>query len=89
MIKREIILNYYNYGETYYGSYKGLRFAIAQAKGEEDVKLRISAWPEPFCYDKTDKEDMTVEEFPFTEEGYDLGITWLNLQYKGLKDKNK
>ncbi len=82
MIEREIILNYYNYGERYYGSYKGIRFAIERVGEKPDLQLRFTSWPEPFGFDHTDDDKKVVQEFPFSEEGYDSGIAWLNVEYK-------
>lgn len=82
MIDREINLNYYTYGETYFGSYVGMRYAIVMVKEDENQILRFTSWPEPFSYDKTSDDQKTIQDFPFTEEGYDTGVAWLNLEYK-------
>lgn len=87
MIEREIILNYYNYGERYYGSYKGLRYAIERIGDKPDFQLRVTNWPEPYGFEHTPDDKKTVQEFPFTEEGYDSAITWLNVEYKNLYSK--
>lgn len=82
MIEREIILNYYNYGESYYGSYSGMRYAIERVGEKPDFQLQITIWSEPFCFEMTPKEEMKSQRFDFTEDGYDQGILWLNEEFK-------
>lgn len=58
------------------------------AEGEKDAApaaevtvLRVTAWPEPYCFDATPDEQKIWKEFPFTEEGIVSGVEWLNEQY--------
>lgn len=84
MIKREMVLNYYNYGEQYFGSYHGMRYALVKAGDKDEPKLRATIWAEPFCFDVTPDDQKTIEEFGFSEEEYAKAITWLNHQYESI-----
>ena len=95
---------HYLYGEAYLGSYKGMRFRLAReplkkvfyspksewAKdGENDAYFLASVWPEPFSFEKTEKEKIKEERFPFTEEGLLLAVKWLNDSYESRKEEWK
>ncbi len=83
-------INYYLYGEAYLGSHKGMRYRIAReplrkcvfdneekARADSPV-LRVSVWPEPFCYEKTPEGDIKNESFEFSAAGLDAACEWLN-----------
>ena len=90
-------LTWYEHGEAYYGSHRGMRFRIARdpmddvalvpADKKGDAKFQIIIWPEPFSYDATPDEDKEMAEFPFTVEGKEEMIAWLNEQYRKQFDK--
>lgn len=87
MIDHNTILsfNHYKKGKPFTGSLKGLRYRIVKetAADEDDTdKFRVDTWPEPFCYEATDKDKIEVQYFPFDEKGYEDIITYLN--EKGL-----
>ena len=42
--------------EDYTGSYKGLRYMLRQEAVEDEKKLRVYIWPEPFGYEATPEE---------------------------------
>lgn len=84
MIKREMVLNYFNYGETYFGSYHGMRYAMVKVGNKEEATLKVTTWPEPFSFDVTPDEEKLVKEFGFTEEEYDQAVLWLNSQYESV-----
>ena len=86
-------LNHYAYGEAYFGSHRGMRFRVARnplenvsfRSREEQAKeacLSVSVWPEPYAYAKTPEEDITEQSFPFSEEGMDAAVQWLNEQWR-------
>ena len=70
--------------EDYTGSYQGMRYMLHQAEVEEEKKLQIYLWPEPFCFDATPKEQMISEILPFSEDGLAQGIDWMNEQYESV-----
>lgn len=75
------------------GSYKGMRYRMEKTsrpaegggEGEEETVLMVSAWPEPFSFDATPKEQILQESFAFDEEGIRSGIQWLNQTYDTVR----
>ncbi len=53
-----------------------------------ETVLRVTVWPEPFCYEKTPAEVKTVQDFPFTEDGVESARQWLNERREGEKWEN-
>ncbi|MBD5460351.1 MAG: hypothetical protein HDR26_05335, partial [Lachnospiraceae bacterium] len=45
---------------------------------EEGKKLKATVWPEPFCFQVTPEEKKTGKEFPFSEEGVEEAVEWMN-----------
>ncbi len=87
MITSEEILNFnfYTYKEPFTGSDKGMRYRVSMlAKGskenEEDL-FEACVWPEPFAEVFTEEEKKTYKSFPFTEEGKEEVVKWLNEQH--------
>ncbi|MBR5970276.1 MAG: hypothetical protein IK016_08025 [Lachnospiraceae bacterium] len=84
-------LSHYTYGEAYFGSLGGMRYRVAREPLEHvaykdpsvqaDALLKASVWPEPFAYAKTPAEDILEQSFPFSEEGMDEAVRWMNEQY--------
>lgn len=73
-------LHYYTYQKAFTGSLDGKRYRILrcrEAEEEADV-LKVWIWPEPFSFEHTDPEQMTVFSFPFSEEGYEQLLRCLN-----------
>ena len=69
------------------GSYKGMRYMLHQAEIEEEKKLQVYLWPEPFCFEVTPEEQKLTEFFPFSEEGLSQAIEWMNGQYETIRCK--
>jgi len=69
--------------QPYFGSYKGMRYKVAHPKPEEGEEnlLYVEVWPEPFCYEKADKDEITKVSFVYSKEGYDQIIPYLAEQY--------
>ena len=44
-------------------------------------------WKGPYCYAHTPEEERTVKMFPFSVEGQDEAIKWLNDQYIARKEE--
>lgn len=91
MISSEDILPYgrFKYSQPYTGSYQGMRYKIVHPKPEEGAEnlIFVEVWPEPNCYEKTDDEQKIKTSFPYSKEGYDEIIPWLNEIYESFKDK--
>ncbi|WP_051233870.1 hypothetical protein [Butyrivibrio sp. NC3005] len=90
-------LRHYDYGEAYFGSYKGMRYRLAREPLENVVftpvdqrskaSLLASVWKEPYAYGYMKKDDLTSEMFEISEEGFDKAIRWINEQYDMRKDE--
>lgn len=92
MISNEDILslNFYNYGNPFTGSYKGMRYRIIkqkEAKNDEGevmqpLGLLVVLWPEPFSFEKTEDALKQSRLFPFSEEGKEQAVAWMNEVYE-------
>lgn len=81
-------LIHYEYGEAYYGSCGKLRYRIAREPLENvhftppdkrgEACLRAVVWQGPFGYAATAEEGKTSRDFPFSEEGMQQAVEWLN-----------
>ncbi|MCR4738781.1 MAG: hypothetical protein K5886_00810 [Lachnospiraceae bacterium] len=82
MIDKKDILsfNYYNSLKPFTGSDRGMRYRIIKIKGDEETapSFKISVWPEPLCYEKTDRSGIIETVLPFTQEGYEEIVPYLN-----------
>lgn len=80
-------LPYVNRG-VYTGSYKGMRFRMCKKETEEKGKyLETVIYPEPFSFDATSEEEKQTNEFPFTGEGFDEAVAWMNEEYEAQKER--
>ena len=85
-------LMHYEYGEAFFGSYKGMRYRLAREPLEnvkfvpidkrEPATLMATVWPEPYSYGVTDKNLMTSEHFEVSQEGLEAAVAWINQQYE-------
>ncbi len=81
-------ISHYEYGQAYFGSCDGMRYRVARnplanvifepAEKRVGEMLRASIWPEPYGYAHTDPELIKEEDFPFSAEGLDDAVRWLN-----------
>ncbi len=70
----------------YTGGSCGMRYMM---KKSGDGEMEVSAWPEPLCYSKADKETMIKKNFPLTKEGKEEAVNWLNeLQAEKFANEN-
>lgn len=69
--------------ENYSGSHAGMRFYLIKA---DDI-IRTCVYPEPWCFEKTPEEDKIWNEFPFSAEGLEQALTWINDCYEKDIDK--
>ena len=71
---------------VYTGSYQGMRYRLRKvAKEEEGTFLEAVIYPEPYSFEATAEEKKTYKEFPFTQEGFDEAVRWLNEVYESGK----
>ncbi len=59
-----------------------MRYMLHQETVEEEKKLQVYLWPEPFCFEATLEEKKISELFPFSEEGMEQAIDWMNERYE-------
>ena len=79
-------LPYINRG-VYTGSYEGMRYRMRKKEEEDKKVLEAVIYPEPFCFEKTAEEQKEAHEFPFTDEGFQQAIAWMNEQYETQKER--
>ena len=73
---------------AYTGSYQGMRYRLRKAVKEEDEKfLEAVIYPEPYGFEATAEKEKTFREFPFTQEGFEEAIAWLNEEYERQKER--
>lgn len=90
-------LKYYEYGEAFHGSFKGMRYKLARNPQEvvwfcsqedkEKGQLEATIWPEPFSFENTSDDKKTSKQFPFTEDGKNEMVDWLNTMYEERKEE--
>jgi hypothetical protein len=87
MVTSEEVLNFnfYTYKEAFTGSDKGMRYRLimlpkGKKENEEDL-LEVCVWPEPFAEAFTEEEKKSYNTFPFTEEGKEEAVKWINEQH--------
>lgn len=84
--KQDILsLNYYNYKNAFTGSYDGMNYRIIKSGEKPEEVLKVWVWKGPYCFTKTSEEEKTVAEFPFSEDGIEQVIAWLNAQSENLQ----
>lgn len=88
MIVREDILSMEYLKKTEYtGCHQGMRYRLEMAVVEEEKKLKVTIWPEPFNYFKTPEEEKESNLFSFDEDGIVDSIGWMNNRLFEDKDK--
>lgn len=98
MITSDDILNMNFYKkEKFTGSYRGMRYLVQKDSVEEETSteeepkkidiFRATIWPGPYNYATTDDTKKTVATFPFTTEGKQQVVDWMNEQWQSRKDE--
>ena len=93
--KQLLSIRYYAKGKPFTGSDSGIRYRIAKvsAEGEEEGKKEdvflVSVWPEPYCYEKTDRERMIERTFPYSPESFEGLADYLNETADMLRSDGK
>lgn len=61
--------------------------AGADAKPQTTDVFLVTIWPGPYNYASTSDEKKTAARFPFTEEGRQQVVDWLNEQWADRQDE--
>lgn len=73
--------------EDFTGSFQGMRFMLHKEDTEEEKKLKVYLWSEPFGFEATPEEKKISQLFSFDEEGLAEAIDWMNENYEHIKYK--
>ena len=88
MIVREDILSMEYLKKTEYtGCHQGMRYRLEAALQDEEKKLKVTVWPEPFNFFTTPEEEKESAFFDFNEDGIIDAIAWMNDCLFKEKDK--
>ncbi len=68
--------------EPFSGSHCGMRYYLIT----ENDTLIAYFYPEPWCFEATQDDQKEKKEFPFTQEGLDEAISWMNQRYESDRD---
>lgn len=74
-------INYYK-KEPFTGSFKGMRYMIRKHEENDETKLEVIEWPQPFCFEKTAEDKKVHALFSFDENGILAGVDWLNEKWR-------
>lgn len=69
--------------EPFSGSHSGMRYYLA-ASGDS---LAAYVYPEPWCFEATPDDQKEKREFPFSQEGLDEAVGWLNSCYEDDQER--
>lgn len=63
------------------GSYNGKRFLFKKVEEKENelnkYMLKVYIWKDLYNFENTKEEDMIIRKFPYTKEGIDDGIDFI------------
>lgn len=98
MVTTEDVLNMNFYKkETFTGSYKGMRYRLKketeeipsdnpEVPAETKNIFLCHIWPGPYNFATTPEEEKRSATFPFTKEGKQAAVDWINEQWS-LREK--
>lgn len=80
--KELLALDFYK-SRPFKGSDTGIRYmigkeSITDEEGNSNNVLMAYIWPEPYCFEATDKALIQSKSFPFSEEGLCGAIDYIN-----------
>lgn len=61
----------------FYGSYEHMRYRLMKVEDQ----LNVCIYPGPFSFDATPEIHKRFQDFPFSEEGYEEALSFLNTTY--------
>ena len=68
--------------EQFSGSHCGMRYYLTTS---DDI-LTAYLYPEPWCFEANPDDQKEKKEFPFTQEGLDAALAWMNERYEADRD---
>lgn len=88
MIKYEDVLSLGFYKKSAFtGSFGDMCYQIRRNAPEDaDACFVVSAWRGPYNYETTPDDQKQFMQFPFTNNGKNQAVDWLNLQYNSIKN---
>lgn len=98
MITTDDVLNMNFYKkETFTGSYKGMRYRLKKETEELPSETEDAApvkrdyflchvWPGPYNFATTPDEEKLSATFPFSQEGKQAAVDWMNEQWSARKE---
>lgn len=82
-------LHHFQNDNTFYGSFRGLRFRVKSEQVEDDEGKRwfmaTLCWYGDFCLEESDV--VAADRFPMTPEGYEQVLDWLEGQYRAMLER--
>lgn len=88
MISNDDILNMNFYKkEKFTGSYKGMRYRIEKSSEEDNDIFLVHIWPGPYNFVSTDNSLKTSATFPFTPDGKQQVVSYLNEQWSARQNE--
>lgn len=77
--------------EKFTGSHRGMRFRMekVEMEGEENLRLKVTVWPEPYGYDATPQEEKMEVLLGFDGDGLKKGVDWVNEQFESRQSRWK
>lgn len=88
MIDRQDILSMEYLKKTEFtGSHQGMRYRLEGVSADDEKKLLVTVWPEPFNYFTTPEEEKERAEFSFDEDGVADAVAWMNDRLFEEKDR--
>lgn len=89
-------LEHYEYGEAFYGSWKSVYYRLAMeplknvrfvpVEKRDPCVLRATVWPGPKAYSVADESVKTHKDFPYTEEGLEEAVLWIDSHCEGAEE---
>lgn len=78
----------YKYSSPFTGSYRGMRFRIVHPKKKEDQEnlILVDVYPGSYCFEKTKDDLKEHTSYPYTEDGYEQIVSYLNTYYNDHKE---
>ena len=67
--------------EPFSGSHHGMRYYLCT---KDDV-LSVFLYPEPWSFERTPDKEKEKKDFPFTQEGLESAIDWINQSYEAKR----
>lgn len=69
--------------EPFSGSHCGMRYSLTLA----DERLTVYLYPEPWCFEATPEDQKERNDFPFTQEGLDEAVVWINERFEAERER--